>query len=681
MNRGKYSAKTGYLLRCVVCRTRGQVGKLGEKEPKVNPASCVILVPVEGQIVPECAQALQTLERRGYQVRRIHRHSTLDQARGTIAQDALEAGFDELMWINSDIAFEPDDVEKLRRHNLPLACGIYPQVRSRELACAFLPGTDKVQFGQSGGLLEILYAAFGFVLTRRNVFEEIKRGRALTESNRPVGSSIEPWFMPLLVEDDANGAWDLPAEFAFCERARRCQFRIMADTSIRLWRIGSYAFSWEDAGSDKERYDDYIFHLPAQAAASAGQAATAAEPYPRATLPRNPLHEEARPLPPGFPRFKAYLVSYAANHESMQKTLESFRACDWGEDPLVLIQPPEWPIDTTSASGNYKRALEAALSDGCDFALFLEDDVRVNRWLRRNLSAIPLVQRDQCDYLSLFMPDLIASPWERHEPHLGYRLAKPLYSGPNRMWEKHRLWGSQACVLSRRFILAALERWDRLNAGQDTRLISVCSELRLPMWYSAPCLIQHAPLRSAFNTPAAYAADFDRNFVFAAGAGFQAPEEIPGWLTLEEGNLLWQQAAGCRVLELGTAAGRSTVCLGQQARRVVTVDRLDQAEAKEWVKRFGLSDRVEFRLGDVEENCRMLSGRFDLVFIDTDHDAAAVARDIEAALPLLEPGGRLAFHDYPDPGWPEVRRIVDEYAQRLGWHRLAQADYLGVFQS
>ncbi len=70
--------------------------------------------------------------------------------------------------------------------------------------------------------------------------------------------------------------------------------------------------------------------------------------------------------------------------------------------------------------------------DGCDFAVILEDDVRVNRWLRHNLQFLPLLCRDQCDYLSLFMPDLIASPWQRQEAHLGYRLAKPLYSGPNR---------------------------------------------------------------------------------------------------------------------------------------------------------------------------------------------------------------------------------------------------------
>jgi hypothetical protein len=71
--------------------------------------------------------------------------------------------------------------------------------------------------------------------------------------------------------------------------------------------------------------------------------------------------------------------------------------------------------------------LEAAAADGCDFALIPEDDVRVNRHLRHNLLANALVQRDQGDSFSLFIPDLIADAWEHRKPYLGYRLAKPRF--------------------------------------------------------------------------------------------------------------------------------------------------------------------------------------------------------------------------------------------------------------
>jgi hypothetical protein len=38
-------------------------------------------------------------------------------------------------------------------------------------------------------------------------------------------------------------------------------FEIVADTTIRLWHVGCYGYSWEEAGSDKERYASYHFHV------------------------------------------------------------------------------------------------------------------------------------------------------------------------------------------------------------------------------------------------------------------------------------------------------------------------------------------------------------------------------------------------------------------------------------
>ncbi len=127
-------------------------------------------------------------------------------------------------------------------------------------------------------------------------------------------------------------------------------------------------------------------------------------------------------------------------------------------------------------------------------------------------------------------------------------------------------------------------------------------------------------------------------------------------------------------------AGRATVCLAQQAKRVVTVDAGDQSEAREWVRRYGLAERLAFRQGEVEAACRGSDEHFDLVFVNTGPEAANVWRALDALLPSLTPGSLIAFHDYPDPEWPDVRRLVDEYARRCQWRRVAQADYLGVFQ-
>ena len=78
------------------------------------PSRCVVLVPVGSSIEPECDAALYQLERRGYPVWRVRGFAAIDQARNQMAADALRQGFHETMWIDSDIAFHPDDVERLQ---------------------------------------------------------------------------------------------------------------------------------------------------------------------------------------------------------------------------------------------------------------------------------------------------------------------------------------------------------------------------------------------------------------------------------------------------------------------------------------------------------------------------------------------------------------------------------------
>ena len=79
-------------------------------------------------------EALQVLQQRGYRVWRVRGHSAIDQGRSVMATQALAEGYDELMWIDSDIAFDPDAVDRLRSHQLPFTCGLYPKKGLREMA-------------------------------------------------------------------------------------------------------------------------------------------------------------------------------------------------------------------------------------------------------------------------------------------------------------------------------------------------------------------------------------------------------------------------------------------------------------------------------------------------------------------------------------------------------------------
>jgi len=227
-----------------------------------DPTKCVVLVPVAHSIEPACEEGLRELEKRGYAVRRVRGYSAIDVGRCQLVTDALADGFAETMWIDSDIGFQADDVEKLRQHAVPLVCGIYPQKGKRVLACRLLPGTKEVVFGKGGGLIEIEYAGTGFLLVRAEAYRTIQDRLKLPVCNQYSNRPLVPYFHPIIL-NTPRGPWYLPEDFSFSERARQAGFSIHADTTIRLKHFGSYGYGWEDAGSEVKRYATYRF-LPAE---------------------------------------------------------------------------------------------------------------------------------------------------------------------------------------------------------------------------------------------------------------------------------------------------------------------------------------------------------------------------------------------------------------------------------
>lgn len=221
----------------------------------VDPSRCFVLVPVARYVEPATETRLQELEKRGYPVRRIYGYP-VDVARNRLVSAALDEGAEEIMWIDADMVFNPDDVDRLRAHPNQVIGGAYAKRGGRALCLYTLPGTTRFTLGDGGGLEPVLYTGTGFLLVRRAVFEDIRSAQALPVCNQRSGQAIVPYFMPMVIPD-GDGHWYLQDDFAFCERARRAGHDIWVDTQPRVWHVGSYWFGWEDAGRDVERFATY----------------------------------------------------------------------------------------------------------------------------------------------------------------------------------------------------------------------------------------------------------------------------------------------------------------------------------------------------------------------------------------------------------------------------------------
>ena len=207
--------------------------------------SCIVLVPYAHLIEPECEDGLRELQRRGYAVVR-QAGSAIDQMRSAMATDAIAAGFSEIMWIDSDIGFHPEDVDKLRSHNKPIACGLYSMKGGGGVAARYLPQAP--QFGSAAGLHEIDLAATGFLFTKREVYDSLGMPKCNLK-----GRTVTPYFLPMLA-GFKGGLEYLGEDFAFCRRARERGFKIYADTTIKLRHIGRCGFEIDGGSSEISSY-------------------------------------------------------------------------------------------------------------------------------------------------------------------------------------------------------------------------------------------------------------------------------------------------------------------------------------------------------------------------------------------------------------------------------------------
>lgn len=108
--------------------------------------------------------------------------------------------------------------------------------------------------------MTLKYAATGFLHVRRSVFVRMAYELDLPRCNEKPDSLVLPFFLPLVVGDVGQKRY-LGEDYAFCERAGAIGVPVFADTRIRLWHFGDYPYGWEDAGSDKQRFDNYEFQV------------------------------------------------------------------------------------------------------------------------------------------------------------------------------------------------------------------------------------------------------------------------------------------------------------------------------------------------------------------------------------------------------------------------------------
>lgn len=165
--------------------------------------------------------------------------SVVSRARNLLAKDFLESNCTDLIFIDSDINFEPEDVLRLMAWTSEPKKGIVagvPRVRGEErVYIALLDYDENNELTMNGmGLVRAKRVATAFMMVRRDVFETLVEAHPeWTYHDKKTDRMLPALFDFKLTEEGYMGE-----DFLFCDRTREVGFEVWVDPTIKLGHMG-----------------------------------------------------------------------------------------------------------------------------------------------------------------------------------------------------------------------------------------------------------------------------------------------------------------------------------------------------------------------------------------------------------------------------------------------------------
>lgn len=146
----------------------------------------------------------------------------IHDARNYLVRSAYNYGFDAILFIDSDMEFPSDTLNKLASYDKPIVGVMYSSRVKENWLNVFDFSKEKniyirSRIQPSTGLQPVDAVGFGITLVKREVFDAIR----------------DPWFFYDM---------DFSEDINFCRRAQASGFQTFCDTELDVTHIGKYKF-------------------------------------------------------------------------------------------------------------------------------------------------------------------------------------------------------------------------------------------------------------------------------------------------------------------------------------------------------------------------------------------------------------------------------------------------------
>jgi hypothetical protein len=168
------------------------------------------------------------------------------RARNNCVYEFKKTNRDWLMWVDSDIRWGPQHLERLVGHNVPIVGGLYTHKTRNTVWCidrADLKGPDF-----NTGLQACEKIGTGFMLTHRDVYTQMEKAYPemayVEDLEEHRGQNMFGYFADSVFHDPGFGPFGrwLTEDWYFCWRARQLKIPIHVDVTFWLGHEGMFEY-------------------------------------------------------------------------------------------------------------------------------------------------------------------------------------------------------------------------------------------------------------------------------------------------------------------------------------------------------------------------------------------------------------------------------------------------------
>ena len=187
-------------------------------------------MPTVGTIPTKTVISLLATVERGKVEPMIVSGSLVYDARDAIAMYAVENDYDYVLYVDSDMVFNADDLRRLLAHQVGICSGLYVTrdgrnenvIYSKVITRRRFPyrKPERIPDNSTTGFAPVSACGFGFCLIKTSVLKSmLKYYKSLFEPSKGVGEDI-----------------------AFCLRAKRVGFKTFVDRDVKLGHVGEKVY-------------------------------------------------------------------------------------------------------------------------------------------------------------------------------------------------------------------------------------------------------------------------------------------------------------------------------------------------------------------------------------------------------------------------------------------------------